>query len=361
MFLALCRSGRECLESVIEWHLREATRVHAHRQDRDEKDDLQAVLSGEAGREERRLRVVTHCPALDDHLTREVEQRGQASVFERTPAANRCDQALWRAESLEHPGMNGDAVAAADFDAGGEGDDFAFQRRQGQRFGGLRQLKKRVDELGDGSHGPDEIRNFAQACRGGFERRLTFSGGGVGVVDRIVSVHVFSFRIKVNPVYELVNPGDYHGEVMKNQKEIRDTHVGRLLLELSRDFIDEANERIRKRGFPFVRAAHIAVLAQVDENGTDLSTVIQRLGESKQAVNKIIRRLEGHGILELRVSERDSRARIVKFTPKGRRFLTVALDAVQQVEQSYSDLLGAAEFETMKKRLALLCSKRELL
>ncbi|HYO79442.1 MAG TPA: hypothetical protein VE010_23450 [Thermoanaerobaculia bacterium] len=148
---------------------------------------------------------------------------------------------------------------------------------------------------------------------------------------------------------------------MKNQKNIRDTHVGRLLLALSRDFIDEANERIRKRGFPFVRAAHIAVLAQVDENGTELATVINRLGESKQAVNKIIRRLEGHGILELRINERDSRARIVTFTAKGRRFLTVALDAVQQVEQSYSDLLGAAEFETIKKRLALLCSKRELL
>lgn len=147
---------------------------------------------------------------------------------------------------------------------------------------------------------------------------------------------------------------------MTDEKDIRSTHVGRLLLELSRDFIDEANERIQRRGFPFVRAAQIAVLAQVEEKGTDLSTVIQRVGESKQAVNKTIRRLEAYGILELRVSERDSRARVVTFTPKGRRFLGIAIEAVRQVEQLYADTLGATEFEAMKRGLAKLCTRRGL-
>ena len=78
-------------------------------------------------------------------------------------------------------------------------------------------------------------------------------------------------------------------------------------------------------------------------------------------MNKIIRRLELHGILELRVSDRDSRARIVTFTTKGRRFLAVAIEAVRHVEQLYADMLGASEFETMKKQMATLCTRRELL
>jgi DNA-binding MarR family transcriptional regulator len=138
----------------------------------------------------------------------------------------------------------------------------------------------------------------------------------------------------------------------------RTTHIGRLLLELSRDFIATANERIRDAGFPFVSASHIPVLAQVEEEGSELSTVISRVGASKQAVNKTIRQLEANGILELAVSERDFRARVVTFTPKGRTFLKTALRAVRDVERLYAKALGEEEFAALKGGLAKLAERR---
>jgi DNA-binding MarR family transcriptional regulator len=142
--------------------------------------------------------------------------------------------------------------------------------------------------------------------------------------------------------------------------DYRTMHVGRLLLELSHDFVAEANERIQKKGYDFVRAAHIAVIAQIEEEGTELSTVIRRVGTTKQAVNKIIRQLESLGVIETGVCDRDNRARICRFTPYGRKFMKVALDAVRSVEEEYEADLGATGFASLKKNLLKLAEKRQV-
>jgi DNA-binding MarR family transcriptional regulator len=122
--------------------------------------------------------------------------------------------------------------------------------------------------------------------------------------------------------------------------------------------VAEANDLIRKKGFDFVRAPHIAVIAQIDENGTDLSRVVRRVGTSKQAVNKVIRQLEELGIIEAHVSESDSRARVLRFTREGRRFLKTALEAVRTVEETYARTLGKREFESFRNSLARLAAGR---
>ncbi|HVG24616.1 MAG TPA: hypothetical protein VND45_10705 [Thermoanaerobaculia bacterium] len=145
-----------------------------------------------------------------------------------------------------------------------------------------------------------------------------------------------------------------------NSDDYRATHIGRLLLELSHDFVAEANERIARKGFAFVRAAHIAVVAQVDEEGTELGRVVERVGTTKQAVNKIIRQLEELDVIRLETSDRDSRVRVVRFTPAGRKFLKAAVDAVRQTEELYESELGATAFASLKKNLLRLAEKRDV-
>lgn len=147
-------------------------------------------------------------------------------------------------------------------------------------------------------------------------------------------------------------------EHRRMDEDLRTTHVGRLLLELSHDFVAEANRHIRERGFEFVRSPHIAVIAQIDEEGTELTTVVRRVGSSKQAVNKVLRQLEALDIIETRVSENDSRARVLRFTKQGRRFMKIAKEAVVTVEQTYTEILGEAAFRTMKKHLRTLAEAR---
>jgi DNA-binding MarR family transcriptional regulator len=142
--------------------------------------------------------------------------------------------------------------------------------------------------------------------------------------------------------------------------DYRTTHIGRLLLELSHDFVAEANDRIRRKGFEFVRSAHIAVMAQIDEGGTELGRVVERVGTSKQAVNKVIRQLESLDVVTLEACARDSRARVVCFTPAGRKFLRAALDAVRATEAMYESELGPAAFASLKKHLLRLAEKRNV-
>lgn len=142
--------------------------------------------------------------------------------------------------------------------------------------------------------------------------------------------------------------------------DIRTTHVGRLLLELSRDFIATANERIRRKGYDFVRAGHIAVIAQIDEDGTELGRVVERVGTTKQAINKVMRQLESLDIVTLEVSDRDSRVRVVRFTTAGRKFLRDALAAVRATEEMYAAELGPTGFAALKRNLLKLAEKREV-
>lgn len=145
-----------------------------------------------------------------------------------------------------------------------------------------------------------------------------------------------------------------------NDRDYRTTHIGRLLLELSHDFTAEANDRIRRKGYGFVRSAQIAVLAQIEEEGTELGRVVERVGTSKQAVNKVIRQLESLDVVVLEVSERDSRVRVVRFTPAGRKFLRAAVEAVRATEALYESELGAAAFASLKKQLTRLAEKRDV-
>lgn len=138
----------------------------------------------------------------------------------------------------------------------------------------------------------------------------------------------------------------------------RKSHIGRLLLELNKDFTSSAVEIIQQSGFRDVQTSYIFFIAAVDLEGTPLSEVINRTRSSKQAVNKVLVHLEKLNLIERRVSEADSRARVIHFTSTGRRFMKVAIAAVKKVEDEYKKSMGNAGFLDLKKGLQLLAEKR---
>lgn len=138
------------------------------------------------------------------------------------------------------------------------------------------------------------------------------------------------------------------------------SHIGRLLLELNKDFTASAVEIIKASGYPDVQMSHVFFIAALDSEGTPLSVAIERTGSSKQAINKVILQLEGLGLIERSISKEDSRARIVQFTSKGRQFMKIAMKAVRSVEEEYQNALGSSEFAKLKKILAALAEKREV-
>jgi DNA-binding MarR family transcriptional regulator len=141
----------------------------------------------------------------------------------------------------------------------------------------------------------------------------------------------------------------------------RSHHLGRLLLELSKDFVASSNDRLRKRGYEFIGATHIRVLSQIADQGTELSVVINRVGLSKQGINKIIRQLEAADIITLEVNPLDSRSRIIQFTKAGKKFLGVGLEAIDELEEEYIKVLGKKDFVHLKTSLVKVAEARQVM
>jgi DNA-binding MarR family transcriptional regulator len=141
----------------------------------------------------------------------------------------------------------------------------------------------------------------------------------------------------------------------------RETHLGRLLLELSKDFIASSNDRMRKKGYGFIGSTHIRVLSQIADQGTELSDVIRRVGLSKQGINKILRQLESEDLIMTEVSQVDSRSRIVRFTKSGRKFLNSGFEVIDELEEEYVNELGKKEFLQLKKSLLQIAKARQVM
>ena len=101
-------------------------------------------------------------------------------------------------------------------------------------------------------------------------------------------------------------------------------------------------------GFDDLSLPHIAVLQYPGPDGVRPGKLAERAGMSKQAMNQLLRTLEGMGYL-VRHDETDgSRARIVRFTERGRAAFAAILEILRQVEREWSHELGEKEFARLK-------------
>src|SRR5207249_4006479 len=96
------------------------------------------------------------------------------------------------------------------------------------------------------------------------------------------------------------------------------------------------------------------LLANLDTQGTNITTLAAKAGVSRQAASQLIREIEARGYLDLRPDPNDGRAVIVGRTERGRRLLEDALEVVSELEGGYADVLGRQRFDAMRESLGAL-------
>jgi DNA-binding MarR family transcriptional regulator len=106
-------------------------------------------------------------------------------------------------------------------------------------------------------------------------------------------------------------------------------------------------------GFRELRLPHIAVLQFPGPDGVRPSTLAERAGMSKQAMNQLLGSLEGLGYIARSDTPDEGRARIIRFTKRGRAAYSKIHDILREIEREWSAELGPARFAQLKE---LLCS-----
>jgi DNA-binding MarR family transcriptional regulator len=136
---------------------------------------------------------------------------------------------------------------------------------------------------------------------------------------------------------------------------VKRASVGQLLLKGARLLDERALERVnRQNPLPKVtlRPAHTSLFPHIDQGGTRLTELAQRLGVSKQAVGQLVTDLEQLGVLERADDPQDGRAKLVRFTDQGVKALHHGLSVLRGLEGALERRLGRARMRELHQALA---------
>jgi len=137
-------------------------------------------------------------------------------------------------------------------------------------------------------------------------------------------------------------------------EELRQEHIGRLLLRAHRAFSERALRKLRQRGYVGLNMAHTVLLAQLDVQGTQATVLAERAGITKQAAGRLIADLVREGYIQRFPHPIDQRATTIVFTDAGWQFLVDAYYVKKEIEAEYSALLGEEPMRHLRCSLQVL-------
>lgn len=136
--------------------------------------------------------------------------------------------------------------------------------------------------------------------------------------------------------------------------KMRQENIGRLFQRAARGYSERALVKLEARGHQGLTLFHTALISNLDIEGTQISTLAERAGVSKQAMGKIAAELEARCYVERVPDPADKRAALLKFTDLGYRFLQDAYHVKVELEADYAQVIGKEGIETLSRLLTAL-------
>ena len=138
----------------------------------------------------------------------------------------------------------------------------------------------------------------------------------------------------------------------------RDMLIGALLRVPAQAIHRRIIHELNAAGFKELRLPHMAVLQFPGPNGVRPSTLAERAGISKQAMNQLLRSLEDLGYLVRSDARDEGRARIIRFTKRGRAAYSKIHDILRDIEREWSAELGSTSLAQLKELLCQVWNSR---
>ncbi len=141
--------------------------------------------------------------------------------------------------------------------------------------------------------------------------------------------------------------------------EQRSSNLRQLLLRAYRKIDKLVAKELVSRGWTDVRVIHGTLLANLDDDGNNLSELAERARMTKQAMGTLASELEDKGYLERRVDIIDARARKISLTKRGRRLMLETRDIVAGIEAQCAAELGASTLQALRDGLGAFVGTSE--
>jgi len=136
-------------------------------------------------------------------------------------------------------------------------------------------------------------------------------------------------------------------------------HLGVPLWRASRAYVSLMMAGYRRLGYHDLTESHTGLLPHLDIGGTRITTLAARAGLTKQAIGQMVSDLETRGYVTRAPDPNDARAKIVRYTKKGRRFLHDGQVVKQELHARCRALVGEKNFAAFADQLGTLADQLE--
>ena len=138
---------------------------------------------------------------------------------------------------------------------------------------------------------------------------------------------------------------------MPHTIKTKDMLIGALLRVPAQAIHRRIVHELNMAGFEDLRVPQMAVFQYPGPDGVRPGALAERAGMSKQAINQLLRSLEGSGYIVRSDAPDEGRARIVRFTKRGSAAYAKIHEILEEIEREWSAELGPRCFAKLKEVL----------
>ena len=137
-------------------------------------------------------------------------------------------------------------------------------------------------------------------------------------------------------------------------------HLG-VLFERGRRLLNHALlERFRAAGFGDLRDGHGPLFAFLPADGARVTKLAERARVTKQSMGELVTELESLGYVQRTPDLADRRAKLVRFTAKGRRAARIGVKAAAAQERAWAELIGPDRVADLRRSLEEITAANDL-
>jgi DNA-binding MarR family transcriptional regulator len=118
---------------------------------------------------------------------------------------------------------------------------------------------------------------------------------------------------------------------IQNFQRFNESNFVRLTRQLYRQVTNNMNARLLACGYTDISARHLSVFDHLDAGGTNIVTLANRAGMTKQAMSKLVREASQAGYVTVESDDSDFRISKVRFNEKGLEFLAAFQSEVTKI------------------------------